>query len=92
MLTAIHEGILQKATAFRDENIHDVDDYTDLGQVIENGWAFVWWCGSSDCEAQIKADTRATSRCIPLDQSDGEGQCIVCGKKSVKKTHFARAY
>jgi prolyl-tRNA synthetase len=92
MLETIQANMLAKATAFRDANIHDADDYTALGAAVTDGWAFVWWCGDDKCEAQIKTDTKATSRCIPLDQPGGEGECVVCGKKAEKKTYFARAY
>jgi prolyl-tRNA synthetase len=92
MLDTIQAALLSKATAFRDANIHDVSDYAALMEAVKDGWGFAWWCGDMECEAQIKTDTRATSRCIPLAQPEGEGNCIVCGKQADKKTYFARAY
>lgn len=92
MLESIQESLLQKATEFRDANIHDPKDYNELKEVIKDGWAFSWWCERVECEAKVKADTKATTRVIPFDQPDDEGKCIVCGEKAEKKVYFARAY
>jgi prolyl-tRNA synthetase len=92
MLETIQAALLAKATAFRDANIHAVSDYAELQNTVEDGWAFAGWCGNAECEAKIKADTKATSRCIPLEQPGGEGRCVVCGEKAEKKAYFARAY
>jgi prolyl-tRNA synthetase len=92
MLETIQNSMLEKATIFRDENIHKVKDISDMKEVVKDGWAFAWWCGSADCEAQIKTETKATNRCIPLEQPGGEGNCVYCGNTAQKKTYFARAY
>ena len=92
ILDTIQVNMLTKATAFRDENIHNVENYADLQDVVKEGWAFARWCGNPHCEAQIKADTKASSRCIPLDQPGGTGPCVVCGQDSDQKAYFAKAY
>lgn len=92
MLNEIQSSILKRATDFRDANIHEPKDYEDLKTIVQNGWAFAWWCESKECEARVKEDTKATTRNIPLDQPQGEGKCVVCGKKAVTKVYFARAY
>jgi prolyl-tRNA synthetase len=92
MLTEIHASMYDKAKNFRDSHIYDPKDYEELKQVVENGWAFSWWCGDAACETKIKEDTRATTRCIPLDQPGGHGKCIVCGKEASEKVYFAKAY
>ncbi len=92
LLSEIQESMLKQATEFRDANIHDPKDYEELKEVVKNGWAFSWWCGSKECEAKVKEDTKATTRVIPFDQPDGDGKCIVCGEKAEKKVYFARAY
>lgn len=91
-LKDIHQSLLDRAIAFRDSHIHDVKDYEELKQVVEGGWAFAWWCGSAACEAKVKEDTKATTRCIPLDQPGGSGRCVVCGEPATEKVYFARAY
>jgi prolyl-tRNA synthetase len=92
LLSEIQESMLKQATDYRDANIHDPKDYEELKEVVKDGWAFSWWCGSSECEAKVKEDTKATTRNIPLDQPGGKGKCIVCGESAEKKVYFARAY
>jgi prolyl-tRNA synthetase len=91
-LDDIHHSLLARATAFRDEHIFDVKDYGELNEAVQNGWALAWWCGSSDCETKVKEDTKATTRCLPLDQPGGTGKCAVCGQPATEKVYFARAY
>ncbi len=92
MLSEIHAAIFDRAAAFRDAHIHDPKDYSELQEVVKDGWAFSWWCGSSTCEDKVKEDTKATTRCIPLDQPGGSGRCIVCGEPATEKVYFAKAY
>jgi prolyl-tRNA synthetase len=92
MLTDIQAALYDRAVAYRDSNIHDPKDYAELTEVVKDGWAFSWWCGSAECENRVKEDTKATTRCIPLDQPGGKGHCIVCGGESSEKVYFARAY
>jgi prolyl-tRNA synthetase len=92
LLADIQKSLLERATAFRDSHIYDPKDYTELTQVVQNGWAYSYWCESAECEAKVKEDTKATTRCMPLDQSGGKGKCIVCGKESDRRVYFARAY
>jgi prolyl-tRNA synthetase len=91
-LADIHTSLYERALAFRQANTHEPKDYEDLKQIVQNGWAFAWWCGKDECEAKIKEDTRATARCIPLEQPGGEGSCVFCGERADKKVYFARAY
>jgi len=92
MLAAIQASLLKQATEYRDANIHDPKDLAELKEVVKDGWAFSWWCGSKECEAKVKEETKATTRVIPFDQPDGTGKCIVCGESAEKKVYFARAY
>ncbi len=92
LLADIQKSLLERATAFRDAHIFDPQDYEELTQVVQNGWAYSWWCESPECEAKVKEDTKATTRCIPLDQEEGHGKCIVCGRDAKHKVYFARAY
>jgi prolyl-tRNA synthetase len=92
MLALIQKSIYERALAFREENTYDPKDYAEFIEVMKKGWALSWWCESEACEAKVKEDTKATTRCIPLDQPAGEGKCIVCGQTATKKAYFARAY
>ena len=92
LLDDIQSALLERATNFRDEHIHDVDDYETLKAVVQDGWAFSWWCGDAACEAAVKEDTKATIRCIPMEQPGGSGKCVYCGKDAKEKAYFAKAY
>ncbi|MEJ2550268.1 MAG: proline--tRNA ligase [Anaerolineales bacterium] len=92
LLDDVQKSIFERAKSFMAENTHRVDDYEDFKEVVQNGWAEVWWCMDADCEAAIKEETKATSRCIPLDQEGGTGVCIRCGKKADQRAIFAKAY
>jgi prolyl-tRNA synthetase len=92
LLDDIHDSIFHRAQEFLDENTHQPEDYEEFMQVVKSGWADAWWCGDSKCEAEIKEDTKATVRCIPLDQPGGEGTCIHCGQSASERAIFARAY
>ena len=91
-LRDIHGALYQRALAFREANTYHPKDYEEFKQVMEKGWAISWWCGDAACEAAIKEDTKATTRCIPLDQPGGEGTCIRCGRTAKEVAVFARAY
>ena len=93
ILDEIQGNMLATATAFRDANIHEAKDYEALKEIVRSGWARAHWCGDDACEAKIKEDTKATSRCIPLDQQgEGSGACVVCGEPAEEWSYWARAY
>ncbi|HET7144818.1 MAG TPA: His/Gly/Thr/Pro-type tRNA ligase C-terminal domain-containing protein, partial [Anaerolineales bacterium] len=92
LLSEIQDSLLKRATEFRDANIHDPKNYEELKKVVQDGWAFSYWCESRECETKVKEDAKATTRNIPLNQPDTQGTCIVCGKPSKRKVYFARAY
>jgi prolyl-tRNA synthetase len=91
-LADIHASLYDRALAFRTAHMHDPRNYDEFRQAVDGGWAFSWWCGGSECEAQIKEDTKATTRNIPLEQPGGAGQCIHCGQPAKEKAIFAKAY
>ena len=93
MLDTIQANMLRQAVAFRDANIHDVQSYDALRQVIEaGGWARGAWAGSDDDERRIKEETGATLRCIPLEQPQDVGQCFMTGNAAKEVALFAKAY
>ena len=92
MLDSIQSDMLKRATDFRDANTFEPNDYEGFKEIIENGFALTWWCGKEECEDKVKEDTQATIRCIPMEQPDSDGVCIVCGAEAEEMTIFARAY
>ncbi len=91
-LEEIQQALFDRALAFRRANTFEPADYGEFKKAVEKGFALCWWCGSSACEEKIKEETKATMRCIPLEQPGGSGKCIYCGQPSTEKAIFARAY
>jgi prolyl-tRNA synthetase len=93
LLVEIQQNMLAQATTFRDANIHEVEgDYGKFQEILKEGWAYTWFCGDAACEAKIKAENQAVSRCFPLAQTAGEGMCICGERKATHRAYFARAY
>jgi prolyl-tRNA synthetase len=91
-LATVQADLYRRALEFREEHTHEPKDYAEFKEAVAEGFAHSWWCGDADCEAQIKEDTRATIRCIPMEQEPGKGKCIHCGGKASERAIFARAY
>ncbi|HEX9680358.1 MAG TPA: proline--tRNA ligase [Anaerolineales bacterium] len=92
MLKEIQDSLHRQALDFRRAHTHDPADFAEFKEVVQHGWADSWWCGETNCEAEIKEETKATTRCIPLEQPGGQGVCIHCGKPASERAIFARAY
>jgi prolyl-tRNA synthetase len=94
LLDEIQVTLFAQAKAFLEEHSFALEDYDEFKAIFEGEGGFVWayWCGSAECEAAIKEETKATIRCIPFDQDGGEGRCIYCGGEAKEKAVFAKAY
>jgi prolyl-tRNA synthetase len=94
LLEQIQEFIFQKALAFRNENIRRVDTWDEFVQTLDEKAGFIsaHWDGTAETEEKIKEKTKATIRCIPLDNAQEEGKCIFSGNPSKQRVLFARAY
>ncbi|HQM14820.1 MAG TPA: proline--tRNA ligase [Anaerolineae bacterium] len=92
LLATLQQAIYQKALAFRDSHIYDVRTYAELQEAVETGFARAWWAGDREDEARIKEETRATIRCIPLEQPGGTGTCVYTGREAHEVALFGRAY
>ena len=93
LLDNIQLKLITQARDFRDKNTHMVKDFDDFKNIISNG-GFVrcGWDGSSETEAKIKQDTKATIRCIPFDEDPGGLTCVLTGQKAKHEVIFAKAY
>jgi prolyl-tRNA synthetase len=91
-LADIQKALFERALAFREANTFDPKNFDEFRAAVEKGFARTYWCGNSKCEEQIKEATKATLRCIPLEQPSGKGQCIFCGQQSSELVIFGKAY
>ena len=94
LLDEIQEEIYQKAFDFRKENTTEVNSWEEFKQVLEqkSGFLSAHWDGTAETEEKIKELTKATIRCIPLDQVSEQGVCVYSGKPSSGRVLFAKAY
>ncbi len=93
LLEEIQNNIFQKALAFRDENTFEIDDWEEFkARVEKGGFILAHWDGTSETEEKIKAETKATIRCIPFGRPEETGSCIYSGKPSAGRVIFAKAY
>jgi len=94
LLDTIQENLFQKAMEMRVSLTHEAEDYEQFKSLLEEKGGFIWahWDGTPETEEQIKAETKATIRCIPIEGPVAPGKCILTGKDSSRKVLFARAY
>ena len=93
LLDEIQKNLFDRAVTFREEHTTETTSYDEFKQIMEGrpGFVVAPWCGSAECEAQIKTDTQATIRNLPLEGSAG-GVCVRCGQPGVARAWFAKAY
>ena len=94
LLEEIQQNMYNKALAFRAEKTTNADNWDDFVKLLDEKAGFIsaHWDGTAETEEQIKDKTKATIRCIPLNNKQEEGVCILSGKPSTQRVLFARAY
>jgi len=94
LLQAIQDNLLARARAFREEHTSEAATWEEFTAAMEGrpGFVIASWCGSAECEAQIKNETQATLRNIPMGSPRVDGTCIKCNAASTVKAWFAKAY
>jgi prolyl-tRNA synthetase len=95
LLDEVQSGLFERARAFQAVNTHVAEDYATFKRIMEEQRGFIraYWCGSAECEARIKEETRATIRVIPEDSElDGPGVCVYDGQPARVRALFAQAY
>jgi prolyl-tRNA synthetase len=94
LLDDIQQNLYKRAEKFRDDNITPADDWNTFVNVLDEKGGFVsaHWDGTNETEELIKEKTKATIRCIPLNNPQENGKCILTGKPSKERVLFARAY
>src|SRR5579859_4729692 len=95
LLDEVQTALFDRAQEFVKTNTHVAEDYATFKEVMQERRGFIraYWCGSGDCEARIKEETRATIRVIPEEaRAAGPGKCILCGEPARTRVLFAQAY
>ncbi len=93
-LKEMQQNLFDQALEFQTENTREANSYEEFKSLIETHGGFVsaHWDGTTDTEDRIKEETKATIRCIPLNQKTEDGQCIYSGNPSKGRVLFAKAY
>jgi prolyl-tRNA synthetase len=94
LLDEIQAGLLAEARAFRERHTSRFDERSAMMEFLRagEGFAVATWCGSAECEAEVKAETSATIRCLTLERDDPGAPCIVCGGAGTETATWAQAY
>ncbi len=93
-LSTMQTYLFEKAKKFLDENTHTVTSYDQFKEIMagKRGFIQAFWCEGAACEKKIKEETKASTRCLPLDAKTEDGVCIYCGKPSTHRWIFAQSY
>ena len=94
LLDEIQASLFEKALSFREENSQTAGTWEEFKALMKGNPGFVYahWDGTTETEDKIKDFTKATIRCIPLNNKQEEGKCILTGKPSMQRVVFAKAY
>jgi prolyl-tRNA synthetase len=94
LMAEIQSGLYKRALEFRNARTVKADSYEEFKKILDDkgGFILAHWDGTPGTEEKIKEETKATIRCIPLDQPAEEGKCILTGQPSKQRVLFARAY
>jgi prolyl-tRNA synthetase len=93
-LEDIQAELFNQALKYREEHTYTVATLDELAEQLteQRGFYHAPWCGDAACETAVKEKTKATIRCLPFDQPQDKGNCLVCGKPALHQAIFARAY
>ncbi|MCL4132885.1 UNVERIFIED_CONTAM: hypothetical protein GTU68_006692 [Idotea baltica] len=93
LLDEIQNNIYNKAKTYRDSHVHSVENFEDFKTALDTGgFVSAHWDGTAETEDKIKELTKATIRCIPLNNKQEAGKCVLTGNPSKEKVLFAKAY
>jgi prolyl-tRNA synthetase len=94
LLDSIQAGLLHRAEIFLKENTSEAKDFAEFKHIMDGPKGFIraFWCEDAACEAKIKTETTATTRCLELDAKSEKGECVQCGQVAKHRWLFAQAY
>lgn len=94
IMSQMQSDMFEKTKKLTLENTRVATDYEEFKEIMENERGFIraFWCEDEKCEAKIKEETKATTRCLPFDSQKTDGKCVYCDKKANYQWIFAQAY
>ena len=94
LLEDIQRAMYEQAEIFLHENTRKADSYDEFKKILaeKHGFIAALWCEDPECERKIKEETKATTRCLPLDSKEEKGKCVYSGKSAKHRWLFAQAY
>lgn len=92
LLEDIHVALYERAKRFQEEHTYHPGDYESFKEAVKDGFARVWWDGSSIDEKRIKEETGADLRCLPFERPEGRGICFYTGRETDQVAVFGRGY
>jgi len=93
-LDSIQKNLYNRSKEFLRKNTREVNNYKQFKEIMKTKKGFIkaFWCEDTKCEEKIKSETKATTRCLPHNEKEKKGKCILCGKTAKRKWLFAQAY
>ncbi|MBU0708870.1 proline--tRNA ligase [Patescibacteria group bacterium] len=94
MLLELQRAAFERSRTFMDKNTREAGTYEEFKKIMAGPRGFIraFWCEDAECEAKIKQETKATTRCLPLDAKEEKGKCVHCGSDATHRWLFAQAY
>ncbi len=94
VLHDIQINLFEKSKQFTSDNTRQADNYEDFKEIMNTARGFIeaFWCEDKNCETKIKEETKATTRCLPLDAIEANGKCVYCGKEAKFRWLFGQSY
>lgn len=94
LLDTIQKSLFAKAKKFLENNTHDAQTYEEFKKIMSTSRGFIraFWCEDASCETEIKNETKASTRCLPLNAKAEKGTCVHCDKPAARRWIFAQAY
>lgn len=94
LLDDVQRSLFERARAFLEEHTFEASSVEEMREILDRSRGFILagWCGSAECEAEVKERTRATIRAVPFDRGDEPVPCVRCGEPGRGRVYFARAY
>jgi len=94
LLDSMQKELYEANLAFLTKNTHDVTNWSEFVSIMQSTRGFIraFWCEDTSCEAKIKQETHATTRCLPLEAEETSGTCVACGKAATHRWIFGQSY